>query len=372
MIKYSSKNLSVIKRIKRVFIEKKEKKSFIVQNFLKNYKKYIPEVNITYINDFSKFYKEKKNFLKRDDLFLVENKGEFLKICPGTKNYVCCGYWVIDIGNNCLYDCKYCILQCYFPIPSQIIYTNIEKLDLELDKKYKETPRLRIGTGEFTDSLILEPLFESAPFLIKMFKKYPQFFIEFKTKSIFINTVLENYSPQVILSWSLNTDFIVKKYEINTPSIEERLLAAKIASEKGFKLSFHFDPIIYYPDWQKGYLETIRKLFEYIKPENITYISLGGFRFIPELKKFILESKDLCPFIMHDYIIAKDGKMRYIYNERKEMYKLIIKTIRKYAPKLTLYFCMESEEMWQDCFNEDMNYQKLAEKLYNSTERCRK
>ena len=47
-------------------------------------------------------------------LYLKEYKGKFLRFCPGTRAYHCCGYRIVHIGENCPMACSYCILQAYF------------------------------------------------------------------------------------------------------------------------------------------------------------------------------------------------------------------------------------------------------------------
>ena len=34
-------------------------------------------------------------------LYLKEYRGRFLRPCPGTSHYHCCGYQIIHIGENC-------------------------------------------------------------------------------------------------------------------------------------------------------------------------------------------------------------------------------------------------------------------------------
>ena len=44
-------------------------------------------------------------------LFLTQNRGPFVRSCPGTRNYTCCGYRILHVGTYCVMDCAYCILQ---------------------------------------------------------------------------------------------------------------------------------------------------------------------------------------------------------------------------------------------------------------------
>ncbi len=55
-------------------------------------------------------------------LRLTKHKGAFVKPCPGTPEYVCCGLEILHIGQGCPMDCRYCALQVYFnrPVPGSV------------------------------------------------------------------------------------------------------------------------------------------------------------------------------------------------------------------------------------------------------------
>ena len=92
-------------------------------------------------------------------LEVVRFKGRFLKDCPGTRHYLCCGYRILHFGVQCTLQCSYCILQAYLNQPNLRLFANTDDLFRELDAALAAQPdRLhRIGTGEFTDSLLLDP-----------------------------------------------------------------------------------------------------------------------------------------------------------------------------------------------------------------------
>ena len=60
----------------------------------------------------------------KQTLFLTKNKGAFIKKCPGTRHYTCCGYKILHIGTFCTMDCSYCILQAYFHPPMLQYFIN--------------------------------------------------------------------------------------------------------------------------------------------------------------------------------------------------------------------------------------------------------
>lgn len=368
MMRYLPEDYKPLKNIQCIYIEKSELHRPKIQGLKKRASSLIPHLkDIYYIDDFYDFYDRNRHSLKRSDLFFVKNRGQFHKPCPGTKKHICCHYQVLDIANNCYYDCRYCILQAYFPISSNVIYTNTEKIEQELKAFNSHSFGARFGTGQFTDSLLMEPLYPQAEKLIKLFDKYPRHYLEFKTKSIFINHLLPHAGKNIILSWSLNTPQVIDNWEENTCTLERRLEAAQLASSRGFPPSFHFDPIICYPGWQEDYKNVIKQLFNAIDSRSILYMSLGCLRYSPKLKKILLERGIDCSFLFGPNIFGKDGKMRYFFGHRKKVYDFFLQTIYAHDPDVTVYFCMERPEMWQLCMEENMTAKKLGDRLYQCT-----
>ena len=60
-------------------------------------------------------------------LEVVAFRGRFLKSCPGTRHYDCCGYRILHFGTQCTLDCSYCILQDYLKQPNLRLFGNIEE-----------------------------------------------------------------------------------------------------------------------------------------------------------------------------------------------------------------------------------------------------
>ena len=105
-------------------------------------------------------------------LEIVQFKGRFVKTCPGTRFYNCCGYQILNFGNQCSLGCSYCVLQAYFPNPNLRLFANFDDLMEQLENHLKTSPRLvhRIGTGEFTDSLLLDHLTRLSEILVPFFE----------------------------------------------------------------------------------------------------------------------------------------------------------------------------------------------------------
>jgi len=280
-------------------------------------------------------------------LFLTKNKGKFIRECPGTDHYTCCNYMILHIGTFCTMDCSYCILQSYFHPPLLQFYVNHKDLDESLDHLFLQKKLTRIGTGEFTDSLIWEEIFPFAEKLIKKFSTQTHAVLELKSKTVNIDSLLNvDHNRKTILSWSLNTERILKSEEKKTAGIQARLSAAAKCEEMGYPLAFHFDPLVIYPGSEGEYKKVIKRLFTNISAENIVWISLGSFRFMPGLKSIIEQRFSESKIVYGEFVKGLDGKMRYFQPLRIRFYKKIISYIRELAPEVTIYFCMEDDEVW--------------------------
>ncbi len=283
-------------------------------------------------------------------LLLCKNRGHFFKPCPGTKEYRCCDYQVLNIGMNCPMDCVYCILQAYLNKPWLTFFVNSEALFAEMEQAFAQEPKrfFRIGTGEFTDSMALDSITALSAKLVEFMAGNNQAVLELKTKSAVIHNLQGlQHNGRTILAWSLNSSPIMQKEEVRTASLTERLAAAKQCAEWGYKLAFHFDPIIEHPGWELGYEDTIQKLFQSVPAESIVWISMGALRYLPSLKEIGTTRFPGSRIFYQEFIEGLDNKQRYFRPIRVAMYKHIYGLLKRYsAEKTCIYFCMESDEIW--------------------------
>ena len=291
------------------------------------------------------FNKSKKNLL------LCAFKGKFFKRCPGVRpGLICCNYFVLNLGQHCEMDCSYCYLQDLVNFPFVTIYTNIESALKELSEIGQEMKnhKLRIGTGELTDSLSLDDISLYSTRLLNYFKQYPDWTLEFKTKSANIkNFVNKSHSGNVIVSWSLNPSYIVEREEKGTASLEERLKAARMCRDKNFPVAFHIDPIIHHEEWKENYLDLVHKITSLFKPEEVSHISLGALRFQPEQRHLMRERFGLNSLVTKgEFFKSSDGKLRYDNDLRQEMFHFIFSEFKKNHSDWNLFLCMENKENW--------------------------
>jgi len=289
--------------------------------------------------------------LGKDELFLTAEKFDIFKACPCTQGVFGCGYTILNIGFGCAYDCTYCYLQHYTNAPGIVLPVNVaeilDRLAAILDKAKRP---LRIGTGEFTDSLVFDDVLPYSTYLVPFFTNRDHI-LELKTKSVNISNLLEMEGrPNVVIAWSLNTPARIAADEPDTPTLDERLEAAAQVLEAGYGVGFHFDPIIQYDGWERDYRETVEAMFE-ATAGRIDWISLGALRFHRSLKP-VIEGRFPNPTLLDGELLLDplDGKMRYIEPVRVDIFQKMVRWINKHDHDTVVYLCMEPEHVWREVF----------------------
>ncbi|MFP4015308.1 MAG: radical SAM protein [Chitinispirillaceae bacterium] len=280
------------------------------------------------------------------------HKGEFWKPCPGTiDEYLCCGYQIITPLTGCGMYCSYCILQAYFDHQHQVWFENFDDLEREIHEKMAAHTDgvVRFGTGEFGDSLLQENRLGLSRKVAAILDRYDNVLVEFKTKSTNVSTLGEIENPRkVVIGFSLNTEKMVEQLEKGTAPIKKRLEAARYCEEIGFNVAFHFDPMVWYENWEADYRRVVSMIYDHIEdPDRIIWCSVGGFRTMPHLKKQLKSRGEHLPLFAGEMITAADGKLRYPRLLRTAFYKVMDEQFRRFHPDVTLYMCMESREVWE-------------------------
>ena len=327
---------------KNVFIEKDASGTHLAKRF----KSIFTESNFKEISSLKDYRSRNKNNKienynkRRDAVFIVNEYYDFFRKCPCTKNAYSCGYHIFNLGFGCTFECSYCYLQEYTNTPGIILPANINRFFDEYNLYKMEG--LRIGTGEFTDSLALDDVTEYSLYLTEFFLNQKGTTFEFKTKSTNIKNILKaKHQDNIVVSWSVNPQNIIDKNEFFCPSLKKRINAMAECVKADYKIGLHFDPVIYNSEWEATYASLIENLFSRVKPESIAWISIGTLRFNPDIKRIIEKRFPENKILDEELILGYDRKLRYPYSVRYKIYKKMIELLFKHSRKLRLYLCME-------------------------------
>jgi len=284
-------------------------------------------------------------------LVLTRSRGQAIKPCPGTPNYLCCGYQIVNVASGCPLDCTYCILQGYLGDSTLIVQADLETLLADAGERVRAEPDrfFRLGTGEFADSLALDPLTGQARTLVEWVRELPNAVLELKTKSVNVDDLLDvDHGGRTICAWSMNADRVARDEEPGAATLDERLAAARRCRDAGYRVAFHFDPIVLHDGWQEGYRATVRAIFNAVAPQDIAWISLGCFRYTPGLEQTIRERFPRSSCINGEFVLGGDRKMRYPQPVRVYVYRQMMESIRESGGEdAMVYLCMENRAVWK-------------------------
>lgn len=302
----------------------------------------------------------REKYASKEVIVLKSFQGRLFQMCPGSPGMICCNYRLVNTGFNCLYNCAYCYLQVYLNSYGIQLFTNMnsvyDQLKEFLDTEASKSDLIyRIGSGEFTDSLMIDDVSGIGGRLIETVAPYKNTMLELKTKSDNIDHLLGiKNKGNTVLGWSVNTPHNVRHYEEGAATLKARLHAARRAAKAGYYIAFHFDPIIVHENWQDEYARVIDLLFEAVPASQIAWISLGTFRYIPLFKDVMRSNFPEEQMSTGEFFPVSDGKYRYQWNLRSSIYSFMVNEIRRHSADVYVYMCMETERMWEFVFAKEL------------------
>lgn len=287
-------------------------------------------------------------------LFLTRHKGDAVKSCQGLGDYVCCDYRTLSFISNCHLECSYCILQDYLknnPVIS--FFMNVEEILDEVDAFLKQNPdrTFRIGTGELSDSLALDGITGFSSDLVPFAAQRSNMILELKTKSDQVDQLLKlDHRGKTVISWSVNPEIYVAQEEHKCASLADRLTAARKVADAGYKVAFHLDPLLDFPDWKEEYRGLVAHIRAAFDPDEISWISMGSLRFTPGLARTIKERWPKSKLLDGELFPTSDGKVRYLRGIREDLYAHVKGLLEEAFPQTTNYLCMETSPVWKKVY----------------------
>jgi spore photoproduct lyase len=279
-------------------------------------------------------------------MVIMRRGGPFLMACPaGSAEFACCGYMVLALASNCPMDCSYCFLQEYLADnPGLQVYANYAEAFEELERAESRMRgrSIRVGTGEFADSLAFDRTTGISRDLVEFFSTRNGLVLELKTKTDEIDNLLAiDPKGRTIVSWTLSTDHVFEHSETHTAAPKARMAAARRALEAGYKIAFHLDPVIAYEGAERDYLALLDELFDTVSPSHISFMSLGGLRMTPTLRTSARRRHPHDPLLCGEEVLSRDGRYRTFTPLRVALLGTIQRRIASVNPTIMRYLCME-------------------------------
>lgn len=271
-----------------------------------------------------------------------------------STDVICPHFIELKWAYGCPFDCAWCYLKGTFrfhPTKTKPVFKDRQKIELHTRRFLEEvtTPEI-LNTGEIADSLMGESLGEPfSKFIIPMFEEQNRHKVLFVTKSDNIKHLLEiKPHNQVIISFSLNSDEVAKRWEKGAPPVDRRIEAGRKLSQAGYEVRIRIDPMVPVQGWEKQYVDLVNQIFASFTPERITLGSLRG------LQTTINGSKDTS---WVEYLTEKSNWGKKIdFKTRYELYTTVINLLKDKHNYTSVALCKETLAMWGRL---GMDYKKI-------------
>ncbi len=262
------------------------------------------------------------------------------------QDVVCPHFVELKWANGCNFDCAWCYLNGtlrFRPDGKAPYLKDPEKIEGHIRSYLEQTrgPSL-LNSGELSDSLAFEGNGGAlSKTIIPLFKGQDRHKLLVLTKSANMKGIAASESQDnVIVSFSLNSFKVAKRWERKAPTPKQRIQAAKKLARLGYTVRVRIDPIVPVEGWEQDYRELVDHLFANIVPERITIGSLRG------LQSTINRSPDRS---WVDYLDENSNWGKKIsFAKRVSMYRSIIGHLENEYGYSDVGLCKETVEMWRE------------------------
>ena len=279
-----------------------------------------------------------------------DQQGTPFGMCPvASRKTLCCNLRTIDAVKNCGFGCSYCSIQTMYTgkdiLFDQDFAAKLDAIELDPGRDY------HIGTGQSSDALMWGNKNGILDDMLNFAKKWPNAIIEFKTKSRNTEYFLSREIPEnVLCSWSLNPDAVIRNEEHLTATLEQRLKAARSVADRGILVSFHLHPMVYFEGWEQQYRQMIERVLNEFESCEVGFISFGSLTFPKPIIKKIRETGFETRIHQIDMVPNPEGKMTYPDEIKVQQFSLAYNAFSAWHKEVFFYLCMEEPKFWDQAF----------------------
>lgn len=237
----------------------------------------------------------------------------------------------VDQVRNCVYNCDYCFLQGMHRSAHILFYLNGEEYREAVRREVEGGP-IYLSISYLTDLLAFEGLYPFVREWLDFAREERRVEVELRTKSDNVQMILRQAPPpNGILVFSLSPASVAGSVEKGTAAFQSRLLHARQAARRGWRVRLCYDPILAVPRWKAVYREAVEKTFDRLRSEDIEEVSLGVFRIHPDYMKRIRREREDASVLYYPFENSR-GVLSYETELREEMIDYLYGLLREYLP----------------------------------------
>lgn len=308
---------------------------------------------LLWIDDYKQFFNRPRQdfLLQRKSLKLIIAKQRGTVLEHGGKRVQSFGsedVYSCSIIRNCPYHCDYCFLQGMHPSANIVVYANIDDFRAGLEDlsqrltaentAHKTNKRATVAASYVTDLMAFEPFIPALSLFVDMTRDLPHITLEVRTKSDgFMHLQHIDAPKNATLVFSLSPQEIIRSYEHGTASLHTRVLQAKMALARGWRVRLCFDPVLYSEHWETQYKACVEDVFGRIDASKIEAVSYGVFRMG---KTFLSSMRSQRPeaALLREHVSIRDGLGTYDDARVASMQEIFCSYLLPFFPREKIHF----------------------------------
>ena len=319
-----------------IYYEKEIENYELGRRLLEKYRE-IPKYTIANHNNIEEMRKKgNKDFpkMKRNLIIGIRKTHKFI---PNNK---ISDYLVPYTSSGCTAMCLYCYLVCNYNKCSYLrLFVNREEMLNKIIKTANESERELVFEIGSNSDLILENSFTgNLKWTIENFRKAAKGYITFPTKFDMVDDILDvEGKEKVIIRMSVNPKEIIRKVEMGTSQLENRVEAINKLKKAGYKVGILIAPVIFVENWEKIYEELIiylnNNLSEEVKKDVFFEVIFMTYSYIH--RKINEEAFPNAINLYNQDLMTGRGRGKYTYKQeqRKRGEEYIGNLLKKYFPE---------------------------------------
>lgn len=262
---------------------------------------------------------EKEKFKNAKKTLVVGTKKSLkLDVCRPSADFS------FSLMTNCPGNCEYCYLYTtQGKKPYVRVYVNLDEIFKTIDKYIddRKPEKTVFEAASSGDPLAVEHISGALKKTIEHFGQSELGRLRVVTKFSNVDSLLNaKHNNHTTFRFSINSSYVIKNFEHNTDSLEDRIKASKKLLESGFNIGYLIAPIMIYDGWEEEYenlLNTLEKIIDN-KNAEITF-ELIQHRFTTNAKNIILQRYPNTLLDMNEETrqrkFGKYGRMKYVYSK---------------------------------------------------------
>ena len=191
-------------------------------------------------------------------ILVTVNKNKKLDICRPSADYQ------FSLVSNCPGNCEYCYLQTTQGTKPYIkVFVNLDDVFNVIKDHINQNEGVvtTFEAASLGDPLALEHITGSLAHTIEFFSSLENGRLRVVTKYSNVDSLLKlNHKQNTHFRISINSNYVVEKFEHNTGSVDERIEAIIKLANAGYPIGFIVAPIMIYDNWKEEYDLLFQKL----------------------------------------------------------------------------------------------------------------